>query len=221
MLRPEKNSYKEFDNEKNSCSLKILHPSNFSNGPSLSVRGSQLMRQAITDSATVSGYGWKKTFCTLWLRMEIDGLTRFSNQYSRSWDFFKISCVWVFTARFFARDLLWIFCIIWTPFMFGFIVKSWRHSSIMFQSLLQICVSRSSFYKRAVYPSCFWNHVLGCLLDDNLTWKPHISLLASKLSKSIGIIHKSRFFLSTQSLRTLYNSMILPYLYLYSLGWHL
>ena len=50
-------------------------------------------------------------------------------------------------------------------------------------------------------------------LDDNLTWKSHISLSASKLSKSIGIIHKSRFFLSTHSLRTLYNSMILPYLY--------
>ena len=52
-----------------------------------------------------------------------------------------------------------------------------------------------------------------------LTWKPHISLLASKLSKSIGIIHKSRFFLSTQSLRTLYNSMILPYLYYCNLAW--
>ena len=35
---------------------------------------------------------------------------------------------------------------------------------------------------------------LGVVLDDNLTWKPHISLLASKLSKSIGIIYKSRFF---------------------------
>ena len=40
---------------------------------------------------------------------------------------------------------------------------------------------------------------LGVFLDDNLTWKPHISLLASKLSKSIGIIQKSSFFLSTQS----------------------
>ena len=60
---------------------------------------------------------------------------------------------------------------------------------------------------------------LGVFLDDNLTWKPHISLLASKLSKSIGIIHKSRFFLSTQSFRTLYNSMILPYLYYCNLAW--
>ena len=41
---------------------------------------------------------------------------------------------------------------------------------------------------------------LGVFLDDNLTWKPHVSLLASKLSKSIGIIHKSRFFFSQLNL---------------------
>ena len=37
MLWPKKNSYKEFDNEKNSCGSKIPlpHPHNFSNGPSL------------------------------------------------------------------------------------------------------------------------------------------------------------------------------------------
>ena len=35
-----------------------------------------------------------------------------------------------------------MFCIIWTPFTFGFIVKSLSHSSIMFQLLLQICVFR-------------------------------------------------------------------------------
>ena len=60
---------------------------------------------------------------------------------------------------------------------------------------------------------------LGVLLDDNLTWKSHISLTANKLSKSIGIIHKSRSFLSTHSLRTLYNSLILPYLNYCNLAW--
>ena len=36
MLWPKKNSYKEFDNEKNSCRSKIPPPPhNFSNGPSL------------------------------------------------------------------------------------------------------------------------------------------------------------------------------------------
>ena len=38
MQGPEKNSYKEFDNKKNSCGSKIpLPPHNFSNGPSLSL----------------------------------------------------------------------------------------------------------------------------------------------------------------------------------------
>jgi len=60
---------------------------------------------------------------------------------------------------------------------------------------------------------------LGVFVDDNLSWISHISLLASKLSKSIGIIHKSKFFLSTHSLRILYNSMILPYLYYCNLAW--
>ena len=68
-------------------------------------------------------------------------------------------------------------------------------------------------------PSVSETMFLGVFIDDNLSWKPHISLLASKLSKSIGIIHKSRFFLSTHSLRTLYNSMILPYLYYCNLAW--
>ena len=39
------------------------------------------------------------------------------------------------------------------------------------------------------------------------------------MSKSIAIIHKSRFFLSSHSLRTLYNSMILPYIYYCNLDW--
>ena len=38
MLWPKKNSYKEFDNKKNSCGSKIpLLPHNFSNSPSLIV----------------------------------------------------------------------------------------------------------------------------------------------------------------------------------------
>ena len=35
MLSPKKNSYKEFNNEKNSCGSNIPPPHNFSNGPSL------------------------------------------------------------------------------------------------------------------------------------------------------------------------------------------
>ena len=67
----------------------------------------------------------------------------------------------------------------------------------------------SSCYERAAYPSCLGNYVSGC----------SSSLIATKMSKSIGIIHKSRFLLSPHSLRTLYNSMILPHMYYCNLAW--
>ena len=53
---------------------------------------------------------------------------------------------------------------------------------------------------------------LGVVLNDCLSWKSHIS-------KSIGIIYRSSYFLSKTSLRTLYNCMVLPYLYYCNLVW--
>jgi hypothetical protein len=50
---------------------------------------------------------------------------------------------------------------------------------------------------------------LGVILDENMSWKPHISHVARKVSKSIGIIYKSSFCLSKSALRTLYFSKIL------------
>jgi hypothetical protein len=41
---------------------------------------------------------------------------------------------------------------------------------------------------------------LGIMLDD-LSWKSHISHIASKVSKSIGIIYKSSFCLTRSALR--------------------
>ena len=46
-----------------------------------------------------------------------------------------------------------------------------------------------------------------------------MSLVAHKISKSIGIIYRSRYFLPKTSLRSLYNSMVLPYRYYWNLGW--
>ena len=34
----------------------------------------------------------------------------------------------------------------------------------------------------------------GVFLDENLTWKPHISHVCKKISKSIGIIYRARFY---------------------------
>ena len=49
-------------------------------------------------------------------------------------------------------------------------------------------------------------------IDENLTWKPHILNVSRKISKSIGILYKSSFCLSTASLSILYYSLIYPYI---------
>ena len=53
---------------------------------------------------------------------------------------------------------------------------------------------------------------LGVILDEHISLKPHISHVARKKSKSIGIIYKSSFYLSKSSLYTLYYSLVYPYL---------
>ena len=60
---------------------------------------------------------------------------------------------------------------------------------------------------------------LGVILDNHLSWKSHVSHLSNKISKSIGIIRKSSFFLIKTSLLTLYYSMIYPYLQYCNIVW--
>ena len=43
---------------------------------------------------------------------------------------------------------------------------------------------------------------LGIILDENLSWRSQVAHVANKISKSIGIIRKSRFYLQKTSLRT-------------------
>ena len=53
---------------------------------------------------------------------------------------------------------------------------------------------------------------LSVLIDQHSSWKPDISFLLKKISKSVGIIAKARFYLSSQTLQTLYYSLVYPYL---------
>ena len=60
---------------------------------------------------------------------------------------------------------------------------------------------------------------LGVILDEHLSWKPHILISVSrKISKSIGII-KFNFCLPKTSLRSLYYSLVYPYLTCYVSVW--
>ena len=60
---------------------------------------------------------------------------------------------------------------------------------------------------------------LGVILDEKLSWKPHISYITNKISKSIGIIRKYSFYLSKSSLRSLYYAMVYPYLHYCNIVW--
>ena len=53
---------------------------------------------------------------------------------------------------------------------------------------------------------------LGIFLDENLSWKSHISYICKKISKSAGIIFRSRFYLSTKTKLLLCYSLVYPYL---------
>ena len=52
---------------------------------------------------------------------------------------------------------------------------------------------------------------LGVILDDLLSWKHHLDLVASKAAKAVGILYKLRPYLSQKSLIGLYYTFLYPY----------
>ena len=53
---------------------------------------------------------------------------------------------------------------------------------------------------------------LGILIDSNLKWKHHIDFISLKMRKTIGILARLRHFVPTETLLTIYRSLIMPYL---------
>ena len=53
---------------------------------------------------------------------------------------------------------------------------------------------------------------LGVIIDDKITWIPHITYVKNKVSKGIGIMFKARHYLKRNALVNLYHSFIYPYL---------
>jgi len=60
---------------------------------------------------------------------------------------------------------------------------------------------------------------LGVLIDGNLSWKSQISDVSSKISKSIGILYKTRDILNKKLLTKLYFSFIHSYLNYGNIAW--
>ena len=53
---------------------------------------------------------------------------------------------------------------------------------------------------------------LGVLVDSTLTWRQHILFISSKISKSLGFISRLRHFVPTDTLLSIYQSLIQPYI---------
>ena len=60
---------------------------------------------------------------------------------------------------------------------------------------------------------------LGVILSSNLRWDKHITNISNKISKNTGILRKLKFKIPKESLLTLYNAFIYPYLYYCNIIW--
>ena len=71
---------------------------------------------------------------------------------------------------------------------------------------IRICLSNQEIHQ--VKESVF----LGVVLDEHLTWIPHINNITRKVSKAIGIMYKTSFCLPQKALKTLYYALVYPYI---------
>ena len=60
---------------------------------------------------------------------------------------------------------------------------------------------------------------LGIILDDKLKFNHHITEIASKISKSIGIMYKLKYYLPCTTLKTIYYSLIYSKLFYGNIVW--
>ena len=60
---------------------------------------------------------------------------------------------------------------------------------------------------------------LGVLMDKSLTWKEHIQYINTKLAKNIGILAKLRYFTPQDTLCSIYNAFISPYVNYCTIIW--
>ena len=60
---------------------------------------------------------------------------------------------------------------------------------------------------------------LGVMIDENLTWKPHIELLENKISKNIGVLFKASKLLNFSCLKNIYFALIHSYVNYANIVW--
>ena len=53
---------------------------------------------------------------------------------------------------------------------------------------------------------------LGVLLDESLTWRPHLIEVSRKLTRSVGILYKLRHYVPLDTLISIYYALFYPFL---------
>lgn len=61
---------------------------------------------------------------------------------------------------------------------------------------------------------------LGIVIDQNLSWIQHITLISKKISKCVGILNRLKHAVPSNILKNIYNALVLPYLNYGALLWH-
>lgn len=60
---------------------------------------------------------------------------------------------------------------------------------------------------------------LGVITDPTLTWRDHISHIHIKIARSSGVLHKVQHILPLESFKTLYYTLLYPYLQYCNVVW--
>src|SRR6218665_829132 len=60
---------------------------------------------------------------------------------------------------------------------------------------------------------------LGVIIDEHLTWKPHIDHVKSKVTKIVGVMYRLKGSLPKHSLKLLYTALLSPYLHYCMVVW--
>ena len=58
----------------------------------------------------------------------------------------------------------------------------------------------------------FFIKYLGVMIDSNLNWKKHAESVVKKIRRSVGILSKIRYCVSTEILMNLYYALVYPFI---------
>ena len=58
----------------------------------------------------------------------------------------------------------------------------------------------------------FFIKYLGVMIDSNLNWKKHAESVVKKIRRSVGILSKIRYYVSTEILMNLYYALVYPFI---------